>query len=182
MEKLCPFCQVSLNRIIFADQKLYALWDDYPVSPGHALIVPRRHITDWFHATDEIRHLLISAIKDVQARNRKDPPAPMGITSGSMRGRQQVRRVDHLHIHVIPRYRGDVTDPRGGVRYVIPEKANYLIKEEATRYAEKVALPDLSSPQARKILYYPTFEKILIGPSCGHRSGLYPIEWTRARL
>lgn len=127
MENHCPFCNVSLERIIFEDQKLYALWDDYPVSPGHALIVPRKHITDWFHATDEIRHLLITAIKDVKLEIEKDHQ-PDGYNIGFNVGPAAGQTVDHLHIHVIPRYLGDVNDPGGGIRHVIPGKANYLDK------------------------------------------------------
>lgn len=128
MEERCPFCNVSLGRIIFADQELYALWDDYPVSPGHALIAPRKHIIDWFHATDEIRHLLISAIKDVKVEIEKDHQ-PDGYNVGFNAGAAAGQTIYHLHIHVIPRYMGDVNDPRGGVRQVIPDKANYLGKE-----------------------------------------------------
>lgn len=128
MDKQCPFCSVSLERIIFADHKLYALWDDYPVSPGHALIVPRKHITDWFHATDEIRHLLISAMRDVKLEIERSHQ-PDGYNVGFNVGAAAGQTVDHLHIHVIPRYMGDVNDPRGGIRHVIPDKANYLGKE-----------------------------------------------------
>lgn len=142
MEEQCPFCNVSLDRIIFADQKLYALWDNYPVSPGHALIVPRKHITDWFHATDEIRHLLISAIQDVKVEIEK-LHRPDGYNVGFNAGAAAGQTVNHLHVHVIPRYVGDVNDPRGGVRHVIPAKAKYLVKEKAVDYVPATTTPDL---------------------------------------
>lgn len=124
MEEQCPFCNVSLDRIIFADQKLYALWDNYPVSPGHALIVPRKHITDWFHATDEIRHLLISAIQDVKVEIEK-LHRPDGYNVGFNAGAAAGQTVNHLHVHVIP------------------AKAKYLVKEKAVDYVPATTTPDI---------------------------------------
>jgi diadenosine tetraphosphate (Ap4A) HIT family hydrolase len=100
------------------------LWDGFPLSPGHALLVPRRHVATWFEALpEEQRELLeaIAAARDaILARHRPD-----GFNVGMNLGEAAGQTVPHLHLHVIPRYSGDVEDPRGGVRWVLPEKAAY---------------------------------------------------------
>jgi HKD family nuclease/diadenosine tetraphosphate (Ap4A) HIT family hydrolase len=106
------------------------LWDAFPVSPGHALVVPRRHIATWWDATPEEQRSLLAAIaiarEEILRRYR-----PHGFNIGWNSGAAAGQTVFHLHVHVIPRYSGDVPDPRGGVRHVIPAKANYLAKREA---------------------------------------------------
>jgi superfamily II DNA or RNA helicase/diadenosine tetraphosphate (Ap4A) HIT family hydrolase len=120
----CPFCSAAATRIIWANRLTLALWDAYPVSPGHALIVPKRHIESWWDATAEERSGILAAIDSVReailAQHR-----PNGFNIGMNEGRDAGQTVPHLHVHVIPRYKGDVTDPRGGIRHVIPSKADY---------------------------------------------------------
>jgi diadenosine tetraphosphate (Ap4A) HIT family hydrolase len=119
-----PFC-FPRDRIAFEDDTR-ALWDAFPVSPGHLLIVPRRHIPTWFDASDEERAAILAALdraRDLVA----DRHHPHGYNVGWNVGKAAGQTVFfHLHVHLIPRYEGDVRDPRGGVRHVIPGKGNYL--------------------------------------------------------
>lgn len=123
----CPFCDPPEERTFAQDPLAIALWDGYPVSPGHALIIPRRHIPTWFDATEPEQSALLSLVNSAKAvidqRHRPDG-YNIGINSGAAAG----QTVFHLHIHLIPRFVGDVDDPRGGVRHVIPAKANYKIE------------------------------------------------------
>jgi diadenosine tetraphosphate (Ap4A) HIT family hydrolase len=100
------------------------LWDSYPVSPGHALIVPKEHIPDWFAASPEMQNELSSLIAVTKAEIEKQHQ-PDGYNVGFNAGAAAGQTISHLHIHVIPRYVGDLEDPRGGVRRVIPDKAMY---------------------------------------------------------
>ncbi len=101
------------------------MWDRFPVAAGHALVIPRRHVTTWFDATPEEHGALVAAIERVRQeilQRHKPDGFNIGINVGAAAG----QTVFHLHIHIIPRYHGDVPDPRGGVRHVIPGKGNYL--------------------------------------------------------
>jgi len=106
-----------------------ALWDGYPVSPGHALIVPRRHMPSLFDTTETEQSALLAMVNSTKAiiheRHRPDG-YNIGVNVGAAAG----QTVFHLHIHVIPRFVGDVDEPRGGVRHVIPAKANYTLDLE----------------------------------------------------
>jgi len=121
----CPFCLPAEDRIAFEDRLTRALWDAFPVSEGHLLIVPRRHVPTWFDATAEERAALTAGIdrgRDLIASRHRPDGFNIGINVGEAAG----QTVFHLHVHLIPRYSGDVPDPRGGVRHVIPGKGNYL--------------------------------------------------------
>jgi diadenosine tetraphosphate (Ap4A) HIT family hydrolase len=126
----CPFCDPPEDRVFAQDQLAIALWDGYPVSPGHALIVPRRHIPSWFDASVPEQSALLAlvcAVKPVIDHRYKPDGYNIGINSGAAAG----QTVFHLHIHVIPRFEGDVDDPRGGVRHVISAKANYINESDS---------------------------------------------------
>ncbi|HEV8483252.1 MAG TPA: HIT domain-containing protein, partial [Blastocatellia bacterium] len=125
-DKSCPFCDpLPEDRIFYRDQLVIGLWDGFPVSEGHALLVPVRHVPTWFEASTEERIALTQAIvvarEAIEEKHRPDG-YNIGINSGDAAG----QTVFHLHVHLIPRYRGDVPDPRGGVRHVIPSRGNYL--------------------------------------------------------
>ncbi len=126
----CPFCNPSEDRIFLRDDQILGLWDAYPVSPGHALLVPRHHIPTWFEATAEDQVALVGAIKGAKAVIEKIH-RPDGYNIGINCGAAAGQTVFHLHIHLIPRFQGDVGDPRGGVRHVISGKANYLGSTDA---------------------------------------------------
>jgi diadenosine tetraphosphate (Ap4A) HIT family hydrolase len=120
----CPFCSISKDRIVREGQFSIALSDGFPVSPGHTLVVPKRHISDWFAATKEERAEILDLI-DVVKKELDQRHKPDGYNIGINIGAAAGQTINHLHVHLIPRYEADVQDPRGGVRYVIPEKARY---------------------------------------------------------
>lgn len=98
------------------------------MSPGHTLVITKRLIATWFEATQAEQIALMSLVNDVKQLLDADlDPKPDGYNVGFNSGESAGQTVMHLHVHVIPRYSGDVQDPRGGVRHVIPEKANYLL-------------------------------------------------------
>ena len=124
----CPFCHPEAGRIFHAGERVLGLWDAFPVSPGHALLVPKRHVATWFDATKEEQAELVAAIDIARAAiQRRLHDQPDGYNIGVNVGRAAGQTVFHLHMHVIPRKSGDVPDPRGGVRHVIPGKGNYLL-------------------------------------------------------
>jgi diadenosine tetraphosphate (Ap4A) HIT family hydrolase len=94
------------------------------VSPGHALLITNRHMPTWFDATSQERTALMTAVDSAKAIIEKDH-RPDGYNIGINCGPAAGQTIFHLHVHLIPRYSGDVTDPRGGVRRVISERANY---------------------------------------------------------
>jgi len=124
MPSPCPFCPPPSLRVFHESSLLLALWDAIPLSPGHAILIPRRHNETWFDATDEEQHALTSAIALARAEIEKRHH-PDGFNVGMNLGTAAGQTVAHLHLHVIPRYAGDAPDPRGGVRWVVPGRADY---------------------------------------------------------
>ncbi len=120
----CPFCSLPESRIVKASAHGVVIRDAYPVSPGHTLIIPRRHMGSFFELTpaerDDLLGLMEWARTELQ-ETRKPDGFNIGINDGPAAG----QTVPHLHIHLIPRYRGDRADPRGGVRWIFPDKADY---------------------------------------------------------
>ena len=121
-----PFLDVPEQEWIGQNSFAFAIQDRYPVAPGHALVVPRRMIATWWDATQDERSGLLALVDDVRSL-LDDRHSPDGYNIGINVGAAAGQTVDHLHIHVIPRYAGDVPDPRGGVRHVIPGRGNYLV-------------------------------------------------------
>ncbi len=121
----CPFCRPSPDAVIFDEGAVRALWDAFPVAQGHALVIPRRHVADWFQATRGEHIAILEAIDRVKAEIEREHE-PAGYNIGMNLGAAAGQTIPHLHVHVIPRYPGDMEDPRGGVRHVIPERGNYL--------------------------------------------------------
>ena len=122
--KPCPFCHPAMERMAIEGIVAMAMWDRHPVSPGHAVIVPRRHVGSWFDATAAERDEMLRLADDIRriVIEKHHPDAfNLGINDGPAAGQS----VPHLHLHLIPRYAGDVPNPRGGVRWVIPERARY---------------------------------------------------------
>lgn len=120
----CPFCEPELERVFYESDLVLGLWDGFPVSPGHALLVPRRHVQDWLSASPEERLALCNAVA-VAYSTILERYAPAGFNLGVNNGAAAGQTVFHLHVHIIPRYAGDLEDPRGGVRNVLPAKARY---------------------------------------------------------
>jgi diadenosine tetraphosphate (Ap4A) HIT family hydrolase len=107
----------------------FAIRDRYPVSTGHTLVITKREVPTWFEATPEEQRAVMALVDEVkQALDREFTPA--GYNVGFNAGEAAGQTVMHLHVHVIPRYAGDMDDPRGGVRHVIPGKGNYLAAAE----------------------------------------------------
>ena len=129
MEKAtCLFCAIPREHILIDGPIAVAARDSYPVSKGHALIIPRRHVASFFETTDEERLAMLKLLDEVKAALDKEFK-PDGYNIGINGGAAAGQTVMHLHIHLIPRYAGDRADPRGGVRWIIPEKAAYWSKE-----------------------------------------------------
>ncbi|MBU6387177.1 MAG: DEAD/DEAH box helicase family protein, partial [Planctomycetes bacterium] len=144
----CPFCQIDSQRILFQHSvgsvSVIALWDGFPVSPGHLLIVPVRHVPSWFEATYEEQQALTSAL-EIAKSHIESQYQPQGYNIGINVGATAGQTVPHLHVHLIPRYSGDVADPRGGVRHVIPQLANYLA-EQTPEFHVNRASPSTNAP------------------------------------
>lgn len=123
----CPFCTLPSERIV--DENKHAVWirDGFPVSPGHSLVVPKRHILSFFDTT-EVERLALLALLDAAKVVVLSEFQPDGFNIGINDGAAAGQTVPHLHIHLIPRYKGDLPDPRGGVRWVITDKADYWSK------------------------------------------------------
>ena len=120
----CIFCQVPKDEIVAESNLCLAFYDRYPVSPGHMLIIPKRHVASYFELTaDEINAMqtMLLEMKDVVQALYKPDGFNIGVNVGEAAGQS----IFHVHMHLIPRYTGDVEYPRGGVRGVIPEKQNY---------------------------------------------------------
>lgn len=159
-EQSCYFCQVSRGEadpFIFENRSFVGIFDTHPVNPGHALVIPRRHVAsifdlneteqaDYFEAIAGVRRAveetdMMDLYQEMLGRDYlKDRPKdhietvlrlpflgqkPDAYTVGNNDGREAGRSIDHLHVIILPRYEGDVEDPRGGIRNVIPGRANY---------------------------------------------------------
>lgn len=121
----CPFC--GEPEIIIENELAFAHYDTYPVSPGHCLLIPRRHFPDYFEATAEEKAAiweLLDEVKPIIDREFSPDAYNVGVNIGKVAGQS----IPHLHVHVIPRYAGDVENPQGGVRGVIPHKQKYVRK------------------------------------------------------
>jgi diadenosine tetraphosphate (Ap4A) HIT family hydrolase len=140
----CPFCEPDVGRIFYDDDPMFlCLWDGFPVSAGHVLVIPRRHVATWFDATAREQACLLRGI-EVAKREIEKQYQPDGFNIGINVGAAAGQTVYHLHIHVIPRYKGDVEDPRGGVRHVIPDKGNYLsVRDDPATYRVSTPPPAL---------------------------------------
>lgn len=121
----CLFCSIDEKRIIAFNEMAYAIRDGFPVTPLHSLIIPRRHVQDYFGLTKEEREAcydLLLALRDsIQREDASVEGFNIGMNAGAVAG----QTIFHCHLHLIPRRSGDVEKPRGGVRHVIPGKGFY---------------------------------------------------------
>lgn len=120
----CPFCNIREDRIITSDELVYGIRDKYPVSPGHTLIITRRHVSDYFELTDDERRAMQAMLMKMKGMLDAELN-PQGYNIGINVGRSAGQTIDHAHLHLIPRFEGDMPDPKGGVHGVIPEKQKY---------------------------------------------------------
>ena len=128
----CPFCEIALDasheRLLHQNPFGFVIRDGFPVTEGHSLIIPRRHIASFFDLTEEERPALF-ALLDLAKAELDELYGPDGFNIGINDGPAAGQTVPHLHIHLIPRYAGEGGDPRGGVRWVVPGKADYWSKK-----------------------------------------------------
>jgi len=120
--KNCPFCQPE--EVILENELAFVIYDRFPVSPGHMLVITRRHVSDLFDSTPAERQAVNDLLEEAKAlldRRYHPDGYNVGVNCGEAAG----QTIMHLHIHLIPRYRGDMPNPRGGVRGVIPGKQKY---------------------------------------------------------
>ena len=120
----CPFCVDDFANSIHAGKHFFLKWDAYPVSEGHLLVIPRRHVEVISDMSEEEGHELFLAIR-AGLQSVQETYNPEGVNIGVNIGRAAGQTIRHLHFHIIPRRSGDVADPRGGVRGVIPGRASY---------------------------------------------------------
>jgi superfamily II DNA or RNA helicase/diadenosine tetraphosphate (Ap4A) HIT family hydrolase/HKD family nuclease len=122
-----PFLAVPAGEWLCSNDLAFAIFDSFPVSSGHVLVTTRRIVETWFDATDAEQAALMALVKESKRLlDLQLSPKPDGYNVGFNSGGAAGQTVPHVHIHVIPRYLGDMADPRGGVRHVIPDKGNYL--------------------------------------------------------
>jgi len=121
---ICPFCRPVPGEVVLETDLCYARYDKFPASPGHLLIIPFRHVASFFDATEAEQTALLALVREAKALLDEELH-PDGYNIGVNVGTAAGQTVMHLHIHVIPRYAGDVEDPRGGVRGAIPGKRVY---------------------------------------------------------
>ena len=124
MTDTCPFCKPDSERIWFEDDSGFVLRDAYPISQGHALVVPKQHNASLYDCPADTQAALWQLVSEARRRINEEL-RPDGFNVGVNDGEAAGQTVMHAHIHVIPRWTDDVTDPRGGIRWVIPEKARY---------------------------------------------------------
>lgn len=119
-----PFLAIPESEWAGSNDLAFAIRDGYPVSPGHTLVVPRRLIPEWDSATTQEQQAILALVDKVKADLRRTH-APDGFNIGVNEGTAAGQTVFHLHVHVIPRYTGDVPDPRGGIRHAVTGKGHW---------------------------------------------------------
>ena len=122
----CVFCDIIKNKkeIIAENDLAVAFYDSFPVSDGHALVIPKRHCETYFNLSEEEISAMLSLSKEVK-KIIEDKYHPTGYNIGFNVGLDGGQTVFHCHMHVIPRYHGDVENPRGGIRKVAKMKTKY---------------------------------------------------------
>lgn len=125
---MSDFTSIPRGAWVAENHHAFAFRDAHPVTPGHTLVVSKRVFAPWFEATADERRDIFALVEEVRTKLDRLEPKPDGYNIGINVGEAAGQTIPHLHVHVIPRYRGDMDDPRGGVRHVIPSKGNYKRK------------------------------------------------------
>lgn len=127
--KFCPFCNPeTVRENVLENKTAYSVFDKFPVSKGHALVIPKRHCSGYFELTTEEQNscwTMVNELKAVIAKKYNPDGYNIGINISEAAG----QTIPHVHIHLIPRYTGDIKNPEGGVRGVIPSKRLYREKK-----------------------------------------------------
>jgi diadenosine tetraphosphate (Ap4A) HIT family hydrolase len=124
----CLFCNIKETGLADENQLAYASYDSYPITDQHCLIIPKRHIKDYFDLTVEEIVACDQLIKKIKKEIEKKDASVKGFNIGTNSGKIAGQSIMHCHIHLIPRRKGDVENPQGGVRSVIPLKQHYIRK------------------------------------------------------
>ena len=124
----CLFCNIKENGLANENELAYASYDTFPVSDLHCLIIPKRHVKDYFDLTDEEVIACNELIKLIKKEIELKDPSVEGFNLGTNAGQTAGQSILHCHIHIIPRRKGDVDNPQGGIRSVIPQKQHYKRK------------------------------------------------------
>lgn len=125
MTSACPFCDLITSGEVTLDHPLaVAVPDAFPLTPGHSLVIPRRHEPDFFALANDERTAILNLAAELHALLKHEHSLD-GVNLGLNNGPAAGQTVQHTHLHVIPRYKGDVPDPRGGVRWIFPDSAAY---------------------------------------------------------
>jgi diadenosine tetraphosphate (Ap4A) HIT family hydrolase len=121
----CVFCSPQEERVFLANDLAYALWDAFPVTRFHCLIVPRRHAPDYFALTTDELLACQDLLRKASELLKSDDPSVEGFNIGANVGAVAGQTIFHCHLHLIPRRKGDVENPRGGIRHLISGKGDY---------------------------------------------------------
>ena len=124
----CLFCNIKESDLVKENDLAYASYDSYPVSEGHCLIIPKRHVKDYFDLFNDEIIACNDLIKEIKNEIIKKDNSVKGFNVGSNAGKISGQSILHCHIHLIPRRTGDVKNPQGGIRSVIPSKQHYKRK------------------------------------------------------
>lgn len=175
-----PFLELPPSSWLAANRSAFAVSDHHPVSLGHSLVVPRRLITSWWELAGQERDDIWDLVGEVKTL-LDVRHAPDGYNVGFNAGAAAGQTVEHLHIHVIPRVDGDVPNPRGGIRWVIPEKADYLAPRPAGTPRVPLQLVDGLDDRTLKLellrcLINESFDRIDLLVSFIMRSGVSLVE------
>lgn len=120
----CPFCNLPKECFLLETETTLAFFDGYPITEGHTLVIPKRHVASIFELPPEELAALwsqVATVRKLLAEKFRPDAFNVGVNDGAAAG----QTVPHAHVHVIPHRKGDTADPRGGIRWVIPDKAKY---------------------------------------------------------
>lgn len=120
----CPFCSLEKSRIRAESEFAVSFLDGYPITKGHTLVIPKRHVASLFELSEDEQAAVWRLVDQVRA-NLVSEIQPDGFNVGFNDGAAAGQTVMHAHVHIIPRRKGDTADPRGGVRWIFPDKARY---------------------------------------------------------
>jgi len=121
----CLFCDIKKSGCAYENELAYASYDSYPVTVHHCLIIPKRHIKDYFDLSNEELVACNDLVQILKKEIIKKDPSVKGFNLGTNIGKVSGQSILHCHLHLIPRREGDVNNPQGGVRSVIPNKQHY---------------------------------------------------------
>ena len=121
----CLFCDIKKSGSAYENELAYASYDSYPVTEHHCLIIPKRHIKDYFDLSNDELVACNELIQIIKKEITKKDPTVKGFNLGTNIGKVSGQSILHCHLHLIPRREGDVDNPQGGVRSVIPNKQHY---------------------------------------------------------